>query len=82
MGYSLWWLLLFCSTGSGVCGLQWLGCMDSVVEVLGLQGTDPGVWHVGLVVLQHVGSSWTRDHTTVPSIARWLLNHQTTREAL
>ena len=34
------------------------------------------VGHVGLVVPQHVGSSWTRDHTGVPFI-----NHWTTREA-
>ena len=38
-----------------------------------------GTW-VGLVVLKHVGSSWTRDQTSVPSIARWILNHRTTRE--
>ena len=35
----------------------------------------------GLVDLQHVGSSPTRDWTRVPWIARWILNYWTTREA-
>ena len=30
---------------------------------------------------QHVGSSWTRDQTSIPCIARQILNHWTTREA-
>ena len=34
-----------------------------------------------LVAWWHVGSSWTRDQTGVPCIARWTLNHWTTREA-
>ena len=29
---------------------------------------------------RHVGSSWTRDRTRVPSIGRRILNHCTTRE--
>ena len=33
------------------------------------------------VVLQHIGSSQTRDCTGVPCIARWILNLWTTREA-
>ena len=36
---------------------------------------------LGLVALRYVGSSWTRDRTCVPSIARQILNHWTTREA-
>jgi len=40
------------------------------------------LWLMGFVVPQHVGSSWTRDRTGVPCIARWILNHWTTREAL
>ena len=35
-----------------------------------------------LVAQWHVGSSWTRDPTHVPYIARQTLNHWTTREAL
>ena len=34
---------------------------------------------MGLVALQHVGSSQTRDQTCVPCIGR-ILNHRTTRE--
>jgi len=37
---------------------------------------------MGLVALQHVGSSPTSDQTGVPGIARWILNHWATREAL
>ena len=40
-----------------------------------------GSRHVGLVPLRHVGSSRTRDPADVPYIARWSLNHWTTREA-
>ena len=36
---------------------------------------------MGLVAPWHVGSSWTRDRTSVPCSARWILNHWTTREA-
>ena len=38
------------------------------------------LWHTGLVALQHVGSSWTRDQTRVHCIGMWILNHSTTRE--
>ena len=37
---------------------------------------------MGLVALQHVGSSQTRDQTRVPCIGRWILNHCATREVL
>ena len=33
---------------------------------------------MGLVVLQHVGFSQTRDGKDVPCIGRWILNHWTT----
>ena len=36
---------------------------------------------MGLVAPQHMGSSSTRDRTSVPCIARGILNHWTTREA-
>ena len=39
------------------------------------------LWSMGLVAPQHVGSSWTRGRTGGPYIARWILNHWTTREA-
>ena len=38
--------------------------------------------NMGLVALQCVGSSWTRNRTCVPCIDRWMLNHWTTEEAL
>ena len=36
--------------------------------------------YMGLVALQHVGSSWTRDGTHVPCIGKWILNHWATRK--
>ena len=36
-----------------------------------------------LAVLQHVGSSWSRDQAHyVPCIGRWIFNHETIREVL
>ena len=35
----------------------------------------------GLVALQHVGSSRSRDQTCFPCTGRWILNHWTTRKA-
>ena len=40
------------------------------------------MWHTGLVVPQHVGSSWTRDQTHVPCIGRQILDDCATREVL
>ena len=60
-------LLLLQSTGFGSCSSWALGSWAVL-------------WSVGLVVLQYVGSSWTKDQTGVPCIARWILNHRTTRE--
>ena len=39
-------------------------------------------WRTGLVALQHVGSSCTRDDTHVSCISRWILHHLATWEAL
>ena len=39
------------------------------------------LWHMGLVALQHVESSQTRDQARVPYIGRWILNPWTTRES-
>ena len=36
---------------------------------------------MGLVVPQHVVSSWTTDRTSVSCIGRWILHHWATREA-
>ena len=82
-GFSLQWLLLF--------GAQALGAWTSIVVVmselsscgsqaLGMQAQKS--WCMGLVVLWHVGSSWTRNQTGgVPCITGWILNPWTTREA-
>ena len=40
------------------------------------------LWHTGLVALQHVKSSWTRDRTHVLYIGRRILIHCTTWEVL
>ena len=39
------------------------------------------LWRTGLVALQHVGSSWTRDRTCDSCIGRWILYHWATRAA-
>ena len=39
-------------------------------------------WHMGLVALRHMGSSWTRAQTHVPCTGRWILNCCATREVL
>ena len=38
------------------------------------------LWCMGLVALQHVGSSRTRDRSRAPCIGRWILNHCATKE--
>ena len=53
---------------------QWLWLLGSRVQAQYLQRT-------GLVALQHVGSSWTRDWTSVSCVGRWILYHWATREA-
>ena len=64
----MWWLLLLHSMGYRVRGLQYLWYMGSVAAVHRL--CSP----------RHVGSSWTRDQTSVPCIGRRILNHWATRE--
>ena len=38
------------------------------------------LWHMGLVTLQHVEYSQTRDRTHLPCTGKRILNHWTTRE--
>ena len=38
------------------------------------------LWCMGLVILRHVGSSWTRDRTRVPCMGRMIPSHWTTME--
>ena len=52
-----------------------------LVEEHGLEGAQLSCWwHRGSAA--HVTSSWTRGQTSVPCIARQILSHWTTREAL
>ena len=39
-------------------------------------------WHTGLVALQQLASSQTRDRTHVSCNGRWILTHCTTKECL
>ena len=81
---------LFCCSGFFCCiawalwhtGISGCGAWASTFVARGLQSAGLIVWHLGWVVKQHVGSSWTRDRTSVPCPARWILSHWTTREAL
>ena len=69
-GFSLRWLLLLRSMGTRHVGFSSCGAWAQ------------WLWCMGLVAPRHVGSSWTRAQTRVPSIGRWILNDHTTREAL
>ena len=77
-------------SGFSCCGAWALGARASVVIAHGLSscGSQASraqaqqLWCMGLVALQHVGSSRTRDRTRVPCIGRRILNHCATREAL
>ena len=57
------------STGSEVVRQAWHGSNRVVVCT-------------GLTVLRHVGSSWAKNGICNPCIDRWILGHQTAREAL
>ena len=59
---------------SGGFSLQWPVIIEHGLQALGLQY----LWHMG----SDVGSSRSRNRTSVPCIARWTLNHWTTRETL
>ena len=69
-------------------GYSLLWCADSLRWPLLLWSMGPGarglqwLWCVGLVALQNMESSQTRDGTHVPCIGRWTLNHWITREVL
>ena len=70
-----WGLLSSCGTQASCCGgffccVAWApwhagfsgwGAWASIFVAHGLQSAGSPGWHLGLVVLQHVGSSWTRD---------------------
>ena len=56
-------------------------CGPQKLRFLGSRAQAEQLWRTGSAPPQHVGSSQTRDRTRVPCIARWILNHWTTREA-
>ena len=70
VGFSLRWLLLVRNTGSRLEGFS--SCSTWAQQL----------WCQGLVALQHVESSWTRDQTCVPCIGRRIPIHCTTGEVL
>ena len=81
--FQLWFSQGLCWVFMAACGLfsncgMWASycCCFSCCRV-----RAQSLWHTGLVAPRHVGSSQTRDWTGVPCVARWILNHQTTREA-
>ena len=51
--------------------LQWLLDAEQGCRCL---GSEIAV-RLSLAALRHMGSSWTGDETSVPCIARWILNH-------
>ena len=63
MGFSLRWLPLLWSTGSGHMGFSSCSMWAQYL------------WHTGLVVRRHVESSWTRDQTCVPCVGRQIPIH-------
>ena len=68
------------------CRAQALGMWASEVAAFGLSSCSShalGHWlsSHGTRALWHVGSSWTREWTSVLCIASWILNHWATREA-
>ena len=89
-GYFSLWCTGFHCGGFSCCGSWALGVQASVVVACGLQQLwltgsrvqAQQLWHLGLVALWHVGSSWTRARTHVPCTGRRIINHCATREAL
>ena len=64
----MWWLLLLQSVGSRVPRLQYL-------QLPGSRAQAQWLWHVDLVSLRPVGSSWARDQTHVSCTGKWILYH-------
>ena len=80
-GFSLQWLLLLCSTGSGHAGFSSCGAWAQQQWLAGSRAQAQQLQHMGLVAPRPVGSSRTRARTRVPCIGRRILNHCATREA-
>ena len=78
-GYSSLWCVGFSLRGL-LCGAQAPGTQASVVTAPGLSCGSAGprmwvqkLWHMAIVALQHVGSSWARNRTRVSCIGRRIL---------
>ena len=81
MGFSLLWLLFVAEQGSRHVGFSSCGTWAQQLWLVVSRAQAQQLWCMGLVVLQHVGSSQTRARTHAPCIGRWFLNHCATREA-
>ena len=84
-GSSLLHGLSLVAVSEGYSFLQFAGFSIAVASLT--EGMGSRVWAqqlqcMGLVSLWHVESSWTRDQTSIPCIAKQTLNHLTTREVL
>ena len=75
VGFTLRRLLLLQSTGSRRTGFSSCGTQAQQLWLVGSREQAQQLWRTGLVALQHVGSSWTRDRTRIPCSGRQLLNH-------
>ena len=83
--FNVFYSLFFGCTGSSLLHGLFLVAMccllikaASLAAKHKLQAHDSVVMAYGLrVALRHLGSSWTRDQTHIPCIARQILNHQT-----
>ena len=76
VGAVLWLLCTGSHCNRFSCVAQTLGCMGfSSRGCWASSALAQQLWHMGLVASQHVGSSRTRDQTSVPCIGRWILYH-------
>ena len=80
MGFSLQWLLLLQSMGSRRMDFSSRGIWAQQLWLTGSRAQAQQLWHMGLVVPWHMGSSRTRARTRVPCIGRRILNHCAKRE--
>ena len=67
-------------TGSRCAGFSSCGTRAQQLWLVDSRAQAQQLWHMGLVVPRHVGSSQTRAQTCVPCTGRWILNHCITRE--
>ena len=70
-----------CRTGSRHAGVCICSMSAQELQFTGSRVLAQSLCCMGLVVPQHVVSSWTTDRTSVSCIGRWILHHWATREA-